>query len=386
MGSKTKSLACHLESLPDPRSTRGQRHVLLDILVIAILAELCGADSWEDIYRFAKSQETWLATFLALPHGIPSADTINRVFLLIDPRAFGECFLGWVRDVRKKIPGDVVALDGKTLRASLAEGKPALHVVSAWSTANHLVLGQRAVDAKSNEITAIPELLKVLDLKGCIITIDAMGCQKEIAKAIVAKKADYILAVKANQEKLHNAIHAAFEKLDADPASVPHCTTETVETKRGRNEIRRVTTLDAVKLLPADILFGWPRLETLVRIQTECLRGGKVVSETRYFISSLLMRLVEAIAQGIRSHWGIENKLHWVLDVAFREDGNRTRKGNGPESSAILRHIVLNLLRQDPNPMGWSIKFRRMQAAMSPEYRLAALLGFPPPASDMLHQ
>lgn len=386
MGSKTRSLACHLKSLPDPRSTRGQRHVLLDILVIAILAELCGADSWEDIYRFAKDQESWLATFLSLPHGIPSADTINRVFLLIDPRAFGECFLAWVRDVRKKIPGDIVALDGKTLRASMAEGKPALHVVSAWSAANRLVLGQRAVDEKSNEITAIPELLKVLDVKGCIITIDAMGCQKDIAKAIVAKKADYILAVKGNQERLHKAIQAAFEKLDADPTAIPHCTTESLETKRGRNEVRRVTTLNAVDLLPEDILFAWPKLETLVRIQSANQRGGKIVSEVRYYISSLAMRQVEAIGDGVRSHWGIENRLHWVLDVAFREDGNRTRKGNGPESSAILRHIVLNLLRQDPNPLGWSIKFRRMRAAMSPEYRLAALLGFPQMPSDMVHQ
>ena len=295
---------------------------------------------------------------------------------MIEPRAFGECFLAWVREVRQKIPGDVVALDGKTLRASLTEGKPALHVVSAWSTGNRLVLGQRAVDAKSNEIKAIPELLKALDLKGCIITIDAMGCQKDMAKGIVAKKADYILAVKGNQERLHKAIQATFEQLDADPVALPHCTIETLETKRGRNEVRRVTTLNAVQLLPDDLLFAWPKLETLVRIQSAAQRGGKTVSEERFFICSLPMRQVEAIGQGIRSHWGIENKLHWVLDVAFREDGNRTRKGNGPEGSAILRHIVLNLLRQDPNPTG-SIKFRRLQAAMSPDYRLAVLLGFP---------
>jgi predicted transposase YbfD/YdcC len=219
-------------------------------------------------------------------------------------------------------------------------------------------------------------LLKVLDLKGCIITIDAMGCQKDIAKGIVAKKANYILAVKGNQERLHKAIQAAFEHLDSEPAATPHFTTEALETTRGRNEVRRVTTLDALQHLPEDILFGWPKLETLVRIESAAKRGGKTVSETRYFISTLPMREVETIGQGIRSHWGIENHLHWVLDVAFREDGNRTRKGNGPECSAILRHIVLNLLRQDPNPTG-SIKLRRLQAAMSPDYRLAALLGFP---------
>ena len=205
MGTKARTLTFHLASLPDPRKVRGQRHLFLDIVLTAILAQLCGADSWEDIHRFGKSQEAWLRTFLPLPGGVPSADTFNRVFYLIDPKAFGDCFLAWVRDVRKKIPGDIVALDGKTLRASIAEGKPALHVVSAWSAANHLVLGQRSVDAKSNEITAIPELLKVLDVKGCIITIDAMGCQKDIARAIVAKKAGYILAVKGNQERLLTA-------------------------------------------------------------------------------------------------------------------------------------------------------------------------------------
>ena len=375
MGTKARTLTFHLASLPDPRKVRGQRHLFLDIVLTAILAQLCGADSWEDIHRFGKSQEAWLRTFLPLPGGVPSADTFNRVFYLIDPKAFGDCFLAWVRDVRKKIPGDIVALDGKTLRASIAEGKPALHVVSAWSAANHLVLGQRSVDAKSNEITAIPELLKVLDVKGCIITIDAMGCQKDIARAIVAKKAGYILAVKGNQERLHKALLASFEKLDADPAALPHCTSETRETRRGRNEIRRATAIDALQNLPDDILFAWPKLEALVRVQSETLRGGKTVYEERFYISTLAMGQVEIVANGVRSHWGIENRLHWVLDVAFREDQNRTRKGNGPESSAILRHIVLNLLRQDPNPTG-SIKFRRMQAAMSPDYRLAALFGF----------
>jgi len=385
MGTKARSLTFHLASLPDPRKVRGQRHLFLDIVLMAILAELCGADSWEDIHRFAMSQEGWLRTFLSLPGGVPSADTFNRIFFLLDPKAFGECFLAWVRDVRKKIPGDIVALDGKTLRASIAEGKPALHVVSAWSAANHLVLGQRSVDQKSNEITAIPELLKVLDVKGCIITIDAMGCQKEIAKTIVGRKAGYILAVKGNQERLHQALLAGFERLDADPAAHPHCTSETREARRGRNEVRRVTAIDALQHLPDEILFAWPKLETLIRVQSEAQRGGKTVREERLYISTLAMNQVETIAHGVRSHWGIENRLHWVLDVSFREDLNRTRKGNGPESSAILRHIVLNLLRQDPNPTG-SIKFRRMQAAMSPDYRLAALFGFSPrPSTGVPH-
>jgi predicted transposase YbfD/YdcC len=376
MGSKIQSLAGRLASLPDPRKARGQRHELLDIVLIAVLAVMCGADSWEDIYRFGKSQEKWLRTLLRLPHGVPSSDTINRVFLLLDTKAFGECFLAWVREVRKKVPGDIVALDGKTLRASMTEGKPALHLVSAWSSSNRLVLGQRAVDKKSNEITAVPELLKVLDLKGCIVTLDAMGCQREIAKQIVKKRADYILAVKGNQAGLLKAIQECFQRLDAAPQEMSHFTTEATESGHGRQETRRVTALSAVSYLPEKQLWDWPKLESLVRVESWTIRAGKPVSQVRYYISTLPAHRVEASAQGIRFHWGIENQLHWVLDVAFNEDANRTRKGNGPECSAILRHIVLNLLRQDPTPMG-SIKFRRLQAAMSPDYRIAALAGFP---------
>jgi predicted transposase YbfD/YdcC len=376
MGSKAKSLSDHLAAVPDPRKIRGQRHVLLDIIIIAILGTLSSVDDWEGIEEFAKDQEAWLRTFLELPHGVPSHDTFNRVFRMLDPTAFAEAFLGWVKGVRANIPGDVVALDGKTLRGSLAEGKPALHVVSAWSTANHLVLGQRAVDVKSNEITAIPELLKVLELKGCIVTIDAMGCQKDIAKAIVARKAEYVLAVKGNQEGLHKAVIAAFVRLDANPVGIPHFSTESMESGHGRKEFRRSTALEALTHLPEEILFMWPKLESLVRIQSETLRAGKTVTEERFYISTLPMAKVETATNSVRAHWGIENELHWVLDVAFREDGLRTRMGNGPETGAILRHITLNMLRQDPNTKR-SIRHRRLKAALSQEYRLAALLGFP---------
>jgi predicted transposase YbfD/YdcC len=376
MGSKAKTLADHLATVPDPRKIRGQRHVLLDIILIAILGTLSSVDDWEGIEEFAKDQEAWLRTFLELPHGIPSHDTFNRVFRMLDPRSFADAFLDWVKGVRAKMPGDVVALDGKTLRSSLAEGKPALHVVSAWSTANHLVLGQRSVDTKSNEITAIPELLKVLELKGCIVTIDAMGCQKEIARGIVARKADYVLAVKGNQENLHKAVLAAFAQLDSDPAVIPHFATEAMESGHGRKEYRRATSIEAMKHLPDEILFLWPKLETLARIQSETERAGKTVQEERFYISTLPMDKVETIANSVRSHWGIENELHWVLDVAFREDGIRTRMGNGPETGAILRHITLNMLRQDPDTKR-SIRHRRLKAALSQEYRLEALLGFP---------
>ena len=376
MGPKTKSLADHLAVVPDPRKIRGQRHILLDIILIAVLGTLSGVDDWEGIEVFAEEQEAWLRTFLELPHGVPSHDTFNRVFRMLDAKAFAEAFLAWMKGVRAKMPGDVVALDGKTLRGSLAEGKPALHVVSAWSTANHFVLGQRSVDAKSNEITAIPELLKVLELKGCIVTIDAMGCQKEIAKGIVKRKADYVLAVKGNQESLHNAVLAGFIRLDADPASVPHFMVKALETDHGRKEHRRTTTINAMVHLPTAMLLLWPKLETLVRIQSETVRDGKTVTEERFYISTLPMAKAEIIGASVRAHWGIENQLHWVLDVVFREDGIRTRMGNGPETGAILRHITLNLLRQDPNTKE-SIRHRRLKAALSQEYRLAALLGFP---------
>ena len=384
MRSKILTLAGHLGSLPDPRKRRGQRHELLDIILIAVLAVMCGADSWEDIYRFGQLQEGWLRTFLHLPNGLPSSDTINRVFLLLDTKAFGECFLAWVRDVRKKVPRDIVALDGKTLRASMAEGQPPLHVVSAFSTTNRLVLGQRAVDAKSNEITAIPELLKVLDLKGCIVTLDSMGCQREIAKKIVGKRADYILAVKGNQPGLHKAVQGCFQALDAAPQGMVHFVAETTERRHGRRETRRVTTLSAVAYLPEKPLWDWPKLETLVRVESTTVRSGKTVAQTRYYISTLSPKEAETIARGVRSHWGIENQLHGVLDVAFNEDANRTRKGNGPECSAILRHIVLNLLRQDPIPFG-SIKTRRLRAAMSQDYRMEALLGFPLAQGGSVH-
>lgn len=377
MGTKFKSLACHLDSLPDPRMVRGRRHLLLDVVIIAVLAALCGIDDWEHTEYFAREQEGWLRSFLTLPNGIPSHDTFNRVFRMLEPRAFSEALLAWVGGIREKIPEEVVALDGKTLRASLDHGQNPLHMVSAWAVSNGIVLGQRSVDKKSNEITAIPELLKVLDLRGCIVTIDAMGCQKTIAEAIVARKADYALAVKANQERLHQAIQDCFTALDAQPSAIPHFRTESQEEGHGRRTFRCATILDGVRLLPKDILFEWSRLETLVRIQTVTRRGDKTEREERFYISSMPMRRAETLAQCPRLHWGIENRLHWTLDVAFREDTNRNRKGHVAECGAILRHLVLNLLRRDPGLRPRSIRGRRLKAGWDPEYRIAALLGFP---------
>lgn len=375
MATKNPSLKHHLSALPDPRSERGRRHLLLDVMIMAVLATLCGADDWESVEAFGEEQEPWLRTFLDLPNGIPSHDTFSRVFRRLDTQAFTECFLEWTRAVRRKIPKDVVAIDGKTLRASMDADTSPLHMVSAWSSGNRMVLGQQAVDSKSNEIHAIPALLKVLDLRGCIVTIDAMGCQKEIAKAITGRKADYILAVKANQKRLHQAIQAEFAARDAAPGQVQngHCMSE--DRGHGRVVVREVTTLDAVRLLPEGLLLAWAKLETLVRVRSTSERDGKIIREDRFYISTLPMKDVEAIANGVRSHWGIENSLHWVLDVAFNEDRNRTRKGTAPEAGALLRHIVLNLLRQDTASKR-SIKNRRMKAALNPAYRLEALMGF----------
>ena len=375
MAAKNPSLTFHLSALPDPRSERGRRHLLLDVMVMAVLATLCGADDWESVEAFGDEQEPWLKTFLELPNGIPSHDTFSRVFRMLDTKAFTECFLEWSRAVRRKVSKDVVAIDGKTLRASMDADQSPLHLVSAWSAANRMVLGQRAVDGKSNEIRAIPELLKVLDLKGCIVTIDAMGCQKDIAKAITRSKADYILALKGNQKGLHQAVQGLFDVYDARPGEVQHAHYTSVDNSHGRKVLREVVAIDAVRTLDEEVLFEWARLECLVRVRATSEREGKTLREDRFYVSSLPMDAVEVMAEGVRSHWDIENGLHWVLDVAFNEDRNRTRKGTSAEAGAILRHIVLNLLRQDPDSKR-SIKNRRMKAALNPAYRLDALMGF----------
>jgi predicted transposase YbfD/YdcC len=376
---KSKSLVAHLSVLPDPRKTRGLRHKLLDIMVIAVLATICGEDDWEGVESFGLDHEDWLRTFLDLPNAIPSHDTFNRVFRLLDPQAFREMFLGWVKQLREKIPGDVVALDGKVLRASMDGVKSPLDIVSAWSSQNGMVLGQVAVDQKSNEVKALPELIKVLHLKGCIVTIDAMGCQKDVAKLLTTRKvgADYILAVKGNQGMLHRRVQEAFAGLDAAPATIPHFVAESSDRGHGRKEFRRVSTLDALAHLPEDILLAWSKCETLVRIESEVERDGKVTHEERFYISSLQAAQAETIRASVRAHWLIENQLHWTLDTAFGEDGNRVRKDNGPECGAVLRHIALNLLRQDPKSTVRSINARRNRAGRLPQYRLAALLGFP---------
>lgn len=357
-------LTKHFANLTDPRVERTKEHLLLDIVVIAICAILAGADSWVAVAAFGVAKEKWFRTFLELPNGIPSHDTFGRVFAALDPLEFQRSFLSWIQAVSERLSGEIVAVDGKTLRRSHDKrlGKNAIHMVSAWATAQRLVLGQRKMDDKSNEITAIPELLRVLALEGCIVTIDALGCQTEIAETIVNQGAEYVLAVKENQGKLHADLKDLFDGADEVAfQQVPHAHDRQVTKDHGRLEIRDcwVITdseyLDFVRRREA-----WKNLRALIRIRTEVRRGRKRSEETRYFISSLQATPLDML-NAIRGHWGIENGLHWILDVAFREDESRVHKDHAAENFAVLRHIAVNLLNRARNGKD-SIKTMRLRA------------------------
>lgn len=369
------NLTKHFANLTDPRVERTKEHLLLDLVVIAICAILAGADGWVAVEAFGHAKEKWLRTFLELPNGIPSHDTFGRVFAALDSFEFQQGFASWIQAVSVKLKGEIVAVDGKTLRRShdRALGKHAIHMVSAWATAQRLVLGQRKMDDKSNEITALPELLRVLALEGCIVTIDALGCQTEIAETIVNQGADYVLAVKENQGQLHEDLKDLFDgAVEVEFCEVPHAHARQVTKDHGRLEIRDcwVITdqeyLDFVRRQDA-----WKNLRSLIRIHTEVRRGRKRSAETRYFISSLQATPQEML-DAIRGHWGIENGLHWILDVAFREDDSRVRKDHAAENFAVLRHIAVNLLNRARNGKD-SIKTMRLRAAWD-ELFLAQLI------------
>jgi predicted transposase YbfD/YdcC len=363
----------HFASLPDPRMARHRWHNLSDILVIAVCAVLCGAESFPAIADFGHEREEWLRQFLELPEGIPSHDTFNRVLRLLDPLEFQACFLRWMRAVAEATQGEVVAIDGKALRRSFDKGraKRAIHMVSAWATENGVVLGQRKVDVKSNEITAIPELLDLLALKGCIVTIDAMGCQRAIAQKIIEQKADYVLALKGNQPTLEQVVARFFV---AGPEAEAHRTAsayaEQTEQGHGRVETRCYWISDALD--DALTAVAWPGLRSIGLVEARRTLAGETTVEQRFYLSSLKPE-ARPFARAVRSHWGIENKLHWTLDVTFREDQSRVRKGHGPENVAVLRHIALNLLRQEPSQK--SMPRKRLACALNPDFLLKVLLG-----------
>ena len=366
----------HFGDLTDPRIDRTKLHKLLDILVIAICAVIAGADNWEDIADFGQAKIDWFKTFLELPNGIPSHDTFNRVFARLDPQEFRNGFISWVSAVSEVIDGQVIAIDGKVLRRSHDRGigKAAITMVSAWASANRLVLGQVKVDDNSNEITAIPQLLQALEVSGCIVTIDAIGCQTEIAEMIIDQQADYVLSLKDNQGNLFEDVHLLFEDLEMSQyEAYAFDYHKTVNKNHGRLEIRECWTISDAEVLRYLRGFeNWKNLLTVSRIRAQRLMGEESSCEDRYHIASITG--AKRVLWAVRSHWGIENELHWTLDIAFDEDRCRVRKDNGPENFAILRHIALNLLKHEKTCKR-GIKGKRLLAGWKEDYLLKVLAG-----------
>jgi len=370
------ALKAHFAQLEDPRVERTRLHELLDIVVIAICAVIAGAESWDDIALFGEAKQAWFATFLELPNGIPSHDTFNRVFAALDPAQFRAGFASWVQATLPRLPPQVIALDGKTVRGSQDRyrGKAAIHMVSAWASVNRLVLAQIKVEDKSNEITALPELLHQLALGGCVVTIDAMGCQREIAEQIVEQEADYVLALKANQPDLLEEVADCFTQAEADAyQEICHTAAQTINKGHGRLEIRRHTVLTEPTYL-AWLQEGqhWPGLQALGRVEAERRIGQEQTTEARYYVLSRAMSAT-AFAEAVRSHWGIENAVHWVLDVTFGEDRSRMRAGHAAENMAVLRHLVRNLLEREQSQPGRSLKGKRLKAGWDHDYLLQIL-------------
>jgi predicted transposase YbfD/YdcC len=370
------AIARYFAKMTDPRKGTLRYHKFTDVLVIGMCAVVCGADDYEGIAAFGRAKAEWFQSFLELPNGIPAHDTFWRVFEALNPEQFQHCFIQWMTAMRRSFSRELVALDGKALRHSYAkeEDKAAIHMVSAWATKNRLVLGQQKVDEKSNEITAIPMLLQALDLRDCIVTIDAMGCQTAIADLIVEGGADYLLSLKGNQSNLHDDVILLFTDLaDSDFSAYDYDYARTVDKNHGRIEVRHCWTIDFPSL--SGFLRGadrWRKLTTLVKVRSERYVGDDKPSvEDRYFIASYQESAAD-ILQHTREHWCIENSLHWVLDIAFREDDSRIRKGNGPQNFAVLRHIALNLHNQNADSK-LGVKNQRLQAGWNNDNLLAII-------------
>jgi predicted transposase YbfD/YdcC len=366
------SLFDSLDQVPDPRRERTKLHQLVDILVIAVCATICAAETWEEIAEFGQAKESWFKKFLALPNGIPSHDTFRRVFLLINPKKFQESFLVWVREVSRLTEGEIVAIDGKQVRGARSEdGKEGLRMVSAWACEQRLVLGQLRTSEKSNEITAIPLLLELLELRGCIVTIDAMGCQTQIAEQIISAEADYVLSLKGNQGLLHEEVAEYFawaERINFKELEYDYC--RTLEKDHGRIEERRCWVTEDTDWFTEKA--EWAGLRSFIMIEaTREVVGQATTVERRYFISSLAAD-AKQVSRAVRGHWQVENSLHWVLDVAFGEDACRSRTGHAPENLATLRHIAVNLLKQERS-CKLGVKSKRLKAGWDESYMLKVL-------------
>ena len=349
------------KEVEDPRKWKNVQHKLLDIIILSILAVLCGAEGWEEIELFGKSKKDFLKEFLKLPRGIPSHDTIRRVFMHLNPESFGKAFMLWTQSLRRKFKGEIIPIDGKCLRGSKDwfHGQSAIHVVSAWAEENQLVLGQIKVDEKSNEITAIPQLLELLDLKDTIVTIDAMGTQTAIAEKIIDKGADYILALKGNQGYLKEIVENLFEQVK------PTAIDQTTEKDHGRIETRKCSVINKLELLDEE-KDRWKDLKSIIKVEATTQIREEVRNENRYYITSLSPD-PKLLNEAIRKHWGIENKLHWSLDVCFREDDSRKRAGHSAENFSTVRKIALNLLKQEAT-LKMGMKGKRLKAAWDNDY------------------
>lgn len=358
-------------SLPDPRMKKKTKHNLLDMITITICAVISGADEWTEVEEYGKAKCDWLKTYLELPNGIPSHDTFGRVFSLLSTEELEKCFQRWVQSVAEVLK-DSIHIDGKQVRRSYdkTSNKSAIHMVSAWASSVGLTLGQVKTDEKSNEITAVPELLEMLELKGCIVTLDAMGCQKKIAKQIVKQKGDYVLALKGNQDRLYNEVMDFFQNAIATNfAGLEWDYYESEDTNHGRKEFRRYWTIENPGTLQA--LQGWTELNSIGMVESERHIDGEESTEIRFYVSSLNGD-AEQLAKAVRRHWGIENSLHWILDVAFREDESRIRIGNAAENFSILRRLALNLIKQEPTRKR-GVKGSRRRAGWDNDYLLTIL-------------
>lgn len=358
------SLFHHFSRIEDPRINRQKLHMLQDIFFIAICGVICGADNWVAIEEFGKAKEKWFTEVLGLENGIPSHDTFGKVFADIDAEQFSHCFTNWVADLSTISPGEIIAIDGKRVRRSLdkSSNKAAIHMVSAWAHQNRLVLGQVNVDNKSNEITAIPKLLKQLDITGAIVTIDAMGCQRRIAEQIVDQGGDYLLSLKGNQGELHDDVRLWFENQQNT------ITTQTeLDYGHGRIETRRVSACKEIDWLKQR--HDWPYLASIIAVTATRDTGANVTQETRYFISSLNTNDKEQLGHAVRAHWSVENELHWTLDVAFDEDQCRTRNGHSAANMTTLRHVALNLAKSEKTTKV-GVKIKRLKAGWDNNYLL----------------